>query len=69
MDELESLTYLDYVVREVLRLHAPIPSSVRVAMKDDLLPLSKPFVDRRGHVQDGIRWVALKGYFADICTE
>jgi hypothetical protein len=60
MDELSSLTYLDYVVREVLRLHAPIPSSMRVAMKDDVLPVSKPFVDKRGVVQDGIRWVTLE---------
>jgi hypothetical protein len=55
MDELNSLTYLDYVVREVLRVHCPVPSTIRIAMKDDILPLSKPFVDTRGNVHNGIK--------------
>ncbi|KAI0705562.1 cytochrome P450 [Earliella scabrosa] len=55
MDELSSLPYLDAVVRETLRIHAPVPSTVRTAMKDEVLPLSEPFVDRHGQVQDSIR--------------
>ena len=57
MDELNALPYLDLVVRETLRIHAPVPSSVRTAMKDEVLPLSEPFVDRHGQVQDSIRCV------------
>lgn len=41
MDELNSLKYLDAVVRETMRLHAPVPSTTREATKDDVsLPLS-----------------------------
>jgi len=40
MDELNALPYLDCVVRETLRIHAPVPSTVRIAMKDDVLPLN-----------------------------
>jgi cytochrome P450 len=57
MDQLNALPYLDMVVRETLRVHAPVPSTIRVAMKDDVLPLSKPFTDRRGHVQTSIQYV------------
>ncbi|RXW20257.1 hypothetical protein EST38_g5602 [Candolleomyces aberdarensis] len=54
MDELNSLPYLDAVVREALRLHAPVPNSSRVAVKDDVLPLAKPVVDRYGKSHDSI---------------
>ncbi|TFK89337.1 cytochrome P450 [Polyporus arcularius HHB13444] len=55
MDELSNLPYLDMVVRETLRIHAPVPSTMRVAMKDDVIPVAEPFVDRNGVVQDSIR--------------
>lgn len=55
MDELVELSYLDAVVRETLRLHAPVPSTVRVAMKDDILPVETPFTDKYGVVHDGIK--------------
>ncbi|OBZ66502.1 hypothetical protein A0H81_13684 [Grifola frondosa] len=35
MDELMSLPYLDAVIRETLRVHAPVPATMRVATKDD----------------------------------
>ncbi|TFK67144.1 cytochrome P450 [Pluteus cervinus] len=54
MDELNALPYLDAVVRETLRVHTPAPSTVRIATRDDVLPLSKPFTDKRGKVQEGI---------------
>lgn len=38
MDEIKSLTYLDWVVKEVMRLHSPIPSLTRIAAKDDVIP-------------------------------
>lgn len=55
MDELVALSYLDAVVRETLRLHAPVPSTVRIAMKDDILPVDTPFTDKYGVVHDGIK--------------
>ncbi|OJT11870.1 Cytochrome P450 3A28 [Trametes pubescens] len=54
MDELSSLPYLDAVVRETLRVHAPVPTTMRIATKDDVIPVSEPFVDRHGKLQDSI---------------
>ena len=42
MDDLNSLPYLDAVVREALRLHAPVWQISRVAVKDDIVPLAVP---------------------------
>ncbi|KAI0360869.1 cytochrome P450 [Trametes cingulata] len=55
MDELNALPFLDMVVRETLRLYAPITMIVREAMKDDVIPLSEPFTDRFGNVHYGIK--------------
>lgn len=52
MDELNALPYLDAVVRETMRLHAPVPSSIRIAMRDDVIPLNTPYVDVHGQVHD-----------------
>lgn len=52
MDELNALPFLDAVVRETLRLHAPVPSTMRIAVKDDILPLSTPFTDKYGVEHD-----------------
>ena len=57
MDELNSLSYLDSVVRETLRIHAPVAGTMRVAVKDDVVPLGTPFVDKKGRVCDNILWV------------
>ncbi|KAJ7051515.1 cytochrome P450 [Mycena amicta] len=48
LDELNALPYLDQVVRETLRAHAPVVFTQRKAMVDDILPLSKPVVDKEG---------------------
>jgi len=50
MDELNSLPYLDAVVRETLRIHTPVPSTIRVAVQDDILPLGTPFTDTNGQI-------------------
>ncbi|KAJ3878551.1 cytochrome P450 [Lentinula edodes] len=54
MDELNSLPYLDKVVRETLRVHAPVPGTMRVAAKDDVIPLGKPLIDRKGVARDSV---------------
>ncbi|KAJ7249865.1 cytochrome P450 [Mycena rebaudengoi] len=48
MEELNALPYLENVVRETMRVHAPIMSARRVAMADDVLPLGTPYTDRKG---------------------
>ena len=55
MDDLNGLPYLDAVVRETLRFYPPIPSTARAAKKDDCIPLSKPFTDKKGIVHNEIR--------------
>ncbi|KAJ7289232.1 cytochrome P450 [Mycena rebaudengoi] len=59
MDELNTLVYLDCVVHETLRLHAPVPASGRIAMRDDVIPLSTPYTDVNGTVHESLR--ILKG--------
>jgi cytochrome P450 len=54
MDELNALPYLDAVVRETLRIHSPVASTVRVAIQDDILPLGEPVKDKYGRMMDGI---------------
>ncbi|KAJ7029448.1 cytochrome P450 [Mycena alexandri] len=53
MDELNALPYLDCVVRETQRAHAPVPISFRVAMRDDIIPLENPYTDRNGTTYEG----------------
>ena len=57
MDELSSLPYLDMVVRETLRVHAPVPETIRVATKDDVVPLERPFTDKGGQVHSSVKYV------------
>ena len=67
MDELNELPYLDAVVRETLRVHAPVPGIMRVAMEDDVLPLSKPYTDKYGKVHDTLQYVsAYLSYLWDV---
>ncbi|KIM49563.1 hypothetical protein M413DRAFT_21761 [Hebeloma cylindrosporum] len=55
MDELNALPYLDAVVRETLRVHPPVASTMRVATEDDILPLGEPVKDKSGNVLDSIK--------------
>ncbi|KAI0768801.1 cytochrome P450 [Trametes elegans] len=54
MEELSAFPYLDGVVRETLRLHAPVTMLIREAKKDDALPVSEPYTDRFGKVHTDI---------------
>ncbi|KZP28257.1 cytochrome P450 [Athelia psychrophila] len=55
MDDLNALPYLDRVVREVLRLHSPIPRTVRVAKATDEIPCATAWVDKKGVERHTIR--------------
>jgi hypothetical protein len=57
MDELNGMTYLDYVTREALRLHSPVQNTVRAPTKDTVIPLSEPFIDRHGVKRHELRQV------------
>jgi cytochrome P450 len=57
MDELNRMTYLDYVTREALRLHSPVQNTVRAPTKDTVIPLSEPFIDRHGVKRHELRQV------------
>ncbi|KAF7297536.1 hypothetical protein MIND_00987800 [Mycena indigotica] len=48
LDELNALPLLEKVIRETMRLHAPVTHILRKSMIDDILPLSKPIVDHTG---------------------
>ncbi|KAJ7075289.1 cytochrome P450 [Mycena belliarum] len=55
LEELNSLPYLDCVVRETLRAHSPVPSTGRVALAGDIIPLAQPYTDTQGNIHDTIR--------------
>ncbi|KAJ7778749.1 cytochrome P450 [Mycena maculata] len=55
MDELNALPYLDCVVRETMRVHAPVPATSRIATQDDVVPLTTPFTDLKGTVHETLR--------------
>ncbi|KZV92037.1 cytochrome P450 [Exidia glandulosa HHB12029] len=50
LDMLNTLTYLDQVCREVLRLNTVVSFVQREAMQDDVIPLGKPVKDRNGQL-------------------
>ncbi|KAF9237033.1 cytochrome P450 [Melanogaster broomeanus] len=54
-DELSNgLPYLDAVVHETLRVHPPIHEFTRVAIEDDVIPLSEPIRTKSGKLVDSI---------------
>ena len=56
MDQLNSLPYLESVVREALRLYAPTTGTQRIAMHDMEIPLQKPFTDKQGVLRSTVRY-------------
>ncbi|TFL06721.1 cytochrome P450 [Pterulicium gracile] len=55
MDQLDSLPFLDSVVRETLRLHPPVPNTLRNCTQDDLIPVGTPYTDKDGNLQKFIK--------------
>ncbi|KAJ7240130.1 cytochrome P450 [Mycena haematopus] len=52
MDELNALPYLDCVVKETLRVHAPVPFTNRMSLREDVLPLAVPVTDTKGRTHE-----------------
>ncbi|KAG8928313.1 hypothetical protein FRC01_006128 [Tulasnella sp. 417] len=50
MEELNGLQYLDWVVRESMRVYAPVEITSRQPIKDEVVPLSEPVTDVNGKV-------------------
>lgn len=48
LEDLNSLRYLDCVVRETLRKYAPVSAINRVAIQEDVIPLEHPYTDVYG---------------------
>jgi cytochrome P450 len=59
MEELNALPYLDAVVRETLRVHAVVGSTIRIAIKDDVIPVSTPYKDAQGNLRHEIKCAPL----------
>ena len=55
MDDVQALPFLDAIVRETMRLYPAVSGTTRVAMKDDVIPLNKPFVDKKGQIHGEVR--------------
>ena len=53
-DELDSLTYLDHVLREALRYNTISAAYERVAVVDDVIPCETPYEDRHGNIRKEI---------------
>lgn len=62
-DEVNSLPFLDAVVRETLRLYAPAPGAMRIVAEDSIIPLGKPFKDINGKIQNSIQSVFIRLFF------
>ncbi|KAL7423550.1 hypothetical protein Q5752_001130 [Cryptotrichosporon argae] len=53
-EELSALPYLEHVIREVLRLYAPAPGTVRCTTREIVLPLGTPVKGRDGKMLDSV---------------
>ncbi|KIO34090.1 hypothetical protein M407DRAFT_64608 [Tulasnella calospora MUT 4182] len=66
MEELNSLPYLDAVVRENLRINSVVDSTIRCAGKDDYIPVSTPYTDKNGVERTEIRIAAGEQIFIPV---
>ncbi|KAE9391903.1 cytochrome P450 [Gymnopus androsaceus JB14] len=66
MEEINTLSYFDHFVHEVLRLYSPIPNTVRVAAKDDVIPLKEGYTDLKGKFHENFLIKKGEGIFIPI---
>lgn len=65
-DELNALPYLDAVVRETLRLYAPVAATSRTSPEDCVIPLAEPIVDRKGVKRTEILYASTCSFFVSL---
>jgi cytochrome P450 len=69
-EAIDALPYLDAVVRETLRLCPPVHGTMRVATRDDNIPISSPILLRDGKVvRDGETLRIRKGSYVHVPIE
>ncbi|EIW86404.1 cytochrome P450 [Coniophora puteana RWD-64-598 SS2] len=69
-DAIDALPYLDAVVRETLRLCPPVHGTIRVATRDDQIPVSSPILLRDGTlIREGETIPIRKGSYVHIPIE
>lgn len=56
MEDINSLPYLDAVIREHMRCNPVIHMMVREANKDDIIPLFAPLIDKKGVERHEVRY-------------
>ncbi|KAF8119553.1 cytochrome P450 [Boletus edulis] len=61
------LPYLDAVIHEILRIHPPVVELTRVAIEDDVVPLSEPIHTQSGEIIDSL--TIAKGTLVAISME
>ncbi|KAG6375286.1 cytochrome P450 [Boletus reticuloceps] len=61
------LPHLDAVVHEILRIHPPVVEFTRVAIEDDVVPLSEPIRTQSGEIVDSL--TIAKGTLVAISME
>lgn len=67
-DELNSLVYLEYVIRESLRYHCIPAAYERVAVADDVIPCEAPYQDRHGNTRSEIMSVSISITYELVLT-
>lgn len=68
MDQLNALPYLDTVLKETLRHHAPVTATTRIAVRDEMIPVGKAFTDKRGRICDHIKYTSSPSAFIHLLT-
>ncbi|KIK96519.1 hypothetical protein PAXRUDRAFT_825881 [Paxillus rubicundulus Ve08.2h10] len=69
-EAIDALPYLDAVVRETLRLCPPVHGTMRVATRDDNIPISSPILLRNGTVvRDGETFRIRRGSYVHVPIE
>lgn len=69
-EAIEGLPFLDAVVHETLRLCPPVHGTMRVATRDDNIPISSPIVLRNGTIIQAGETIPLrKGSYVHVPIE